>query len=632
MTLQHRELDLDSISPQTAENIRNRARNIGEMIDSRADSDPTGIGWMYPDKDDTWRSASWSTFRTWTHTAAAGLLSIGADAGDVIGIAAATSVHWVLADFATNCIGGATCAIYPNTRTEDVVYMVADAGPRVIFAGTPEIKDRLIGMPEVREQLSHVVVLGGQPDGHGSQPAGSVTEQGVEVLTWADLMVAGRAYEVENPTAVRDHINATGPDTLATLIYTSGTTGLPKGAELTHDSWIYEATAWGSDDTLFDTDIHFVWLPLTHAFGKCMLLIDIYTGSVTALDGRLDQITANLAKLSPSVMCGVPRIFEKIRSAVLTQAEAGGIKSKIVSWALEVGEKSFEYRSTGRTMPPALRAQYALADKLVFSTVRETLGGNVRMFVSGSARLDPGLQRWFFNIGIPLLEGYGVTETSAVSTFNKPQELRFGSVGRAVPGTTIMTSDEDEILIRGGGVMLGYHNNPELTEQVTRDGWFHTGDIGRVDDDGFVYITDRMRDVLKTSNGKFVSPAAVEGALSQKKSISQAVVVGEGHKFVSALIAVDPEFAQAWAKQHSLGDLPVQELVQQPGLREAVQRDIDTVNASLSSWEQVKKFEFLPQEMSTDEGTATPTLKVRRGAVIEKFSPLVDRMYVGLEG
>ena len=352
-------------------------------------------------------------------------------------------------------------------------------------------------------------------------------------------------------------------------------------------------------------------------------------GTISAIDGRIDQIVPNLATVKPDFMCGVPRIFEKVRSAAVNAAPPGSPKGRIIAWAMSVGEKAFPYRSAGLKMPAALAAQYALADRLVFKTVRAQLGGQLAFMISGSAKLNPELQRWYFNLGVPLLEGYGVTETAAVTYFNRPQELRFGSVGKIVPGSAgRIDPDTGEILIKGPCVMRGYHNDPELTARTITDGWYHTGDIGHFDHDRFLYITDRIKDVIKTSNGKFVSPSEVESTLtSSSEAISQAIVVGEGHKFCVALFSLDPDWVRSWCEQQGLPDTDYSAAVRLPLIRAAVQKDVESANSKLGRWETIKRFEILPAEMTVDDGTATPTLKIRRKHAIEHFQPLIDQMY-----
>ncbi|MDY5589850.1 MAG: long-chain fatty acid--CoA ligase [Arcanobacterium sp.] len=623
MALDYQQLDLESLSPQLREALENRWPNVGSALDTRAEATPDVVGWMYPDENDEWQELSWKDFRDRTHLVAAGLLGIGIEPRSAVAISANTSIRWVLTDFAVNCIAAVTCAIYPNTHANDVQFIVSDSEASALVVESQQLLEKMIHIPAIEHNVKRIIILNGGVSGEYAHDE--------RIVTWDSLIAAGERFQADNPGRVRELINSTQRDDLATIIYTSGTTGRPKGVELTHDNWIYEGTAWGANDTLYPTDIHYIWLPLTHAFGKAMLLVDIYTGCVTALDGRVAKIVENMAKVKPTLMCGVPRVFEKVRAGTENAAKPGTPKAALLKHAMKVAEKSFPYRSQGKPMPALLAAQYKLFDKLAYSTIRNLLGGRLRFLVSGSARLDPDLQKWFFNIGIKLLEGYGVTETCAVTTYNRPQDFNFGTVGKLAPGTTARIAENGEILLRGGGVMRAYHHDPELTAVMTEGGWFHTGDVGSIDDEGYVRITDRIKDVMKSSNGKFISPAAVEGALtSSSAAISQAVAVGEGRKFVAALIALDPDWVAQWAKLNGFA-VSYSEALTMPELRRTLQEEVQQANKKLSRWEQVKRFAFLPGEMTAEDGTATPTSKVKRRLVIEKYAELIEKIYAGAE-
>lgn len=622
--------------------------NIGEAIDDRADRFPGQTGWMFPDAAGRWQEMSWNAFRDWVHKVAAGLLSIGIEPGSVASICAPTSIRWVLADFAMSTVGITTNTIYPNTRAADITFILEDSGSQAVFVADAKIAKRFLELgsaeyKNVLSQLRYLIVMdGGLPKGAGT--AGTAAGAGAtnpgaegtteanadpELLSWADIEARGEVWLREHPQAVREAQARTNHDTLATIIYTSGTTGRPKGVEITHGTWIYEAVGWGANDSIRDRQIHFIWLPLSHAFGKCMLLISLYTGTINAIDGRIDKIVENLGVLRPSLMCGVPRIFEKVRAGVMGVAPEGSVKRRLMDWAWRVGEESFPYRSRGLAMPHVLGAKYRVADRLVFSKVREQLGGRLDFLISGSARLAPEIQRWFFNLGIPMLEGYGVTETAAVTYYNRVQELRFGSVGRIIPGSaTRIDPDTGEILIKGPCVMRGYHNDPELTARVVEDGWFHTGDIGYLDEDRFLYITDRIKDVIKTSNGKFVSPAEVEGMLRLHcPGIAQALVVGDGRKYCAALISVEPEWLEQWCKDHGREGLDYSEAARLPEVRQEIAKGVEAANTQLGRWETVKRFTIIPTELRVDDGMATPTLKLRRKHAIEHFGHEIEALY-----
>lgn len=623
MAFEYQQIDYDSLTPNLREALENRWPNVGSALDTRAEATPDVTGWMYPDENDQWQEMSWKEFRDRTHIVGAGLLAIGIAPQDVVAISANTSIRWVMSDFAINCIAAVTCAIYPNTHPDEVNFIVSDAAASSLIVDSQALLEKMINVPAIANHVRHIVVLNGQVSGPLAADE--------RIVTWEQVVATGKRYAAAHPGKVRELINTTTRDTLATIIYTSGTTGRPKGVELTHDNWIYEGTAWGANDTLYPSDIHYIWLPLTHAFGKSMLLVDIYTGCVTALDGRVPKIVENMAKLHPTLMCGVPRVFEKVRAGAENAAKPGSLKATLLKRAMKVAEKSFPYRSAGKPMPPALAAEYRLYDKLAYSTIRNLLGGRLRFLVSGSAKLDPELQKWFFNIGIKLVEGYGVTETSAVTTYNRVEEFRFGTVGKLAPGTRAQVSAEGELLLRGGGVMRQYHNDPELTAKMTAGGWFHTGDVGNIDSAGYVRITDRIKDVAKSSNGKFISPAAVEGALtSTSAAISQAVAVAEGRKFVAALLVLDEEWVEKWAQLNNYR-VSYAEALKMPELRKTVMQEVQRANQKLSRWEQVKRFAFLPGELTAVDGMATPTQKVKRALVIEKYAELIEKIYQGAE-
>jgi long-chain acyl-CoA synthetase len=417
------------------------------------------------------------------------------------------------------------------------------------------------------------------------------------------------------------------PDDLATLIYTSGTTGRPKGVRLAHDSWTYEGVAIEVFDIISPDDLQYLWLPLSHVFGKALIAIQLRIGFATAVDGRIDKIVDNLGVVQPTFMCGAPRIFEKVRARVMTQA-SHGVKAKIFDWAFGVGRQVSPLRLAGKEPSGLLKVQHALADRLVFSKIKARMGGRINFFVSGSAALNREVQEWFYAAGLLILEGYGLTETSAATCVNNPRSTRFGTVGPPIPGSEVKIAEDGEILIKGPGVMRGYHNLPEATAEVMQDGWFATGDIGEVDDQGYLRITDRKKDLIKTSGGKYVAPQKVEGVLKAAcPYISQVVVHGEGRKYVTALITLDPEAIDSWGGGQNLNAASTEELAASPEVRDLIQGYVDQANAKLERWETIKKFAILPSELSIEEGEVTPSQKIRRRAVEQKYADRLDVLY-----
>ncbi len=404
---------------------------------------------------------------------AAGLLSLGLEPEQRVGIASGTRVEWILADLAIMCAGGATTTVYPSTISEDVSYILADSECRVVFA---EDDEQVAKIREHKSELPHlakVVTFVGQTDGDW-------------VISVDDLEKAGQELLDANPGAVDEAIAKIQPDALATLIYTSGTTGRPKGVRLRHSSWTYEGAAIQAQNILHEDDLQFLWLPMAHSFGKVLLSTQLACGFATAVDGRVEKIIDNLAVVRPTFMGAAPRIFEKAHGRIVTMQEAeGGLKEKIFKQAFKVGLEVDRLKREGKPVPFLLAKQHALFDKLVFTKIRERFGGRVRFFISGAAALNRDIAEWFHAAGVLILEGYGLTESSAGSFVNHPQQYKFGSVGPVFPGSEVKIAENDEVLIKGPGIMDGYHNMPEETAKaLTDDGWLHTGDKGAVDADG----------------------------------------------------------------------------------------------------------------------------------------------------
>ena len=421
------------------------------------------------------------------------------------------------------------------------------------------------------------------------------------------------------------------PEHLATLIYTSGTTGQPKGVRLVHDCWTYTAAAQEACGLVDADDKQYLWLPLSHSFGKVLLTGQLSVGFTMAVDGRVDKIIENLPVIQPTIMAAAPRIFEKVYNKVVTTArEGGGLKYKIFSWSVATGQEVSRLRQSGKEPAGALAVKYGVADKLVFSKLRARFGGKLRGFVSGSAPLAPEIAEFFDAANMPILEGYGLTESSASSCVNLVGDNRIGTVGRPLPGTEVKIAEDGEILLRSPGVMRGYHNLPEQTADVLEDGWLHTGDIGELDEHGHVRITDRKKDLIKTSGGKYVAPSYVEGQFKViSPYASQIIVHGHGRNFCTALISLDPEAITGWAAQNGLAEKPYAELVEEPAVRELIAGHIKELNERLQRWETIKSFAILPRDLTVEDGDLTPSMKLKRRAVEDRYRPLIDDMYTG---
>lgn len=598
--------------------LANAPTSFGAYFRKRVQDTPNDTAYSEPDRapegPNTWRTYSWQETREVVDDLAAGLLRRGLKQEERVSICSSTRVEWIFLDFAIACAGGATTTVYPNTGADEVDYIVSDSDSVVFIAEDKTQVDKVVGYEGLREQVHTIVVI---------DPTGVALDD--RVVSYEQLREIGRAHLEERPEVVDEAIAATTLDHLSTLIYTSGTTGRPKGVRLPHRCWVYEAEAIKARNLLGPNEVMYLWLPLSHVFGKALLAAQLSYNYHAAVDGRIDRIVAGLGEVKPTVMCGAPRVFEKVRAAVLT---GSGLKGKISHWAFAVGRDAAEARRKGELGGP-LKLKHAIADKLVFSKLRDKLGGNIKFMISGSAKLNPQVQSWFHNAGIIVVEGYGSTESSAIATVDEPSSPTFGTVGLPVPGLEAKIAEDGELLLRGPSIFEGYHKLPERTAEVlTDDGWYHTGDIAEIDADGKVRITDRKKDLFKTSGGKYVSPQKVEAAITANiPYVSQAIAVGDGEKFVSALVVMDPALLQKWAEKRNLGHLSYAELTQRPEIHASVERQMDRVNARLERWETVKEFAILDHELTVESGGTTANMKIRRSVVSQQYQDLVDGFY-----
>ncbi|MFE7133218.1 AMP-dependent synthetase/ligase [Streptomyces sp. NPDC057638] len=618
--------------------IENRPPSVATLFGERVAATPDAEAFRYPvpsatgQGPDDWKSLSWAGTAERVYAIAAGLIAIGVAAEDRVALLSATRIEWILADLGVMCAGGATTTVYPSTNAEESAYILSDSGSRVLIAEDAsqlaKVRERRAELPE----LAHVVVI----DAEG------VTEDPADpdgwVLTLAELEQRGAQYQESHPEAVKERVGAITRDQLATLIYTSGTTGRPKGVRLAHDNWSYMAKAIAGTGLLSKEDIQYLWLPLAHVFGKVLTSGHIEVGHVTAVDGRIDKIIENLPVVQPTYMAAVPRIFEKVYNGVAAKARAGGpAKYKIFRWAADVAREYAKasqdsFRRTGVASAPfALRAKHKVADTLVYAKLRDAFGGRLRAAVSGSAALSPEIGYFFSGAGIHILEGYGLTESSAASFVNPGEAYRTGTVGKPLPGTEVRIAEDGEVLLRGPGIMAGYHGLPKETAEVLEsDGWLHTGDIGELSPDGYLRITDRKKDLIKTSGGKYIAPTEVE---IQFKAIcpfvSNILVIGADRNFCTALIALDEPTLLGWAKEHGLEGRSYAEVLAAPATSELVQGYVDRLNGGLQRWQTIKKFRLLPRDLDVEHGDLTPSLKLKRPAVERQFTHLIEEMYAG---
>jgi long-chain acyl-CoA synthetase len=592
------------------------ARTVSELLLDRIAATPDREAFRYRAGTE-WRSLSWAEVGKRVRDIATGLRAEGLADEQRCAILSNTRIEWVLIDFGVLAAGGATTTIYPASTAEECAYILGDSASTIVFAENASQVDKLLAQREQLPGVHRVVLIDGKPKGDDDW-----------VITLDELEKRGREHHRRHEEDYERIARSIRPDALATLIYTSGTTGKPKGVELIHDCWVYEAQAIDEMQLLREDDLQFLWLPLAHSFGKVLEVAQLRIGFTTAIDGVIEQLVDNLAVVRPTFVAAVPRIFEKVHNKVVTGATAnGGPKAKIFHWAFGVGRRAAELERKGQRPGLFLSLQRAIAHKLVFSKLQDRFGGRLRFFVSGSAPLARELAEFFHAAGVLILEGYGLTESSAASFVNRPDRYKFGTVGLAVPGTEIKIAEDGEILITGRGIMRGYHNLPEATAEALDGRWLRTGDVGEVDADGFLKITDRKKDLIKTSGGKYVAPQLIEGLLKAHcPYVSQVVVHGDNRNFVSAIVTLDEEAVKGWAKAQGIeGSLA--ELAKRDEIHALIKAAVDEINAGLPSYATVKKFGILPADLTVENGELTTSLKVRRKVVETKYKSVLDGLY-----
>ncbi|HEU4385469.1 MAG TPA: long-chain fatty acid--CoA ligase [Anaeromyxobacteraceae bacterium] len=597
-------------------------RTVPELLLDRVARTPAEEAFRHP-VGAGWESLSWSQAVERIRAVACGLIAKGLEPEQRCAILSNTRMDWVLADYGILCAGGATTTIYPSSTADETAYILSNSGSVVAFVENGEQVGKLASRRDQIPGVRLVVVFDGQPGAEGW------------VMTLAQLAERGREFDAAHPRRFEERARSLRPDMLATLIYTSGTTGLPKGVELNHDCWVKQAAAVDASGVLDHRPaLQFFWLPLAHSFGKMIGTAQLRIGFPTAIDGRLEKIVENLGTVRPTFVCAVPRIFEKVHNKVVQGAQQGGAaKHAIFKWALSVGLEHSRLTRAGKRPGLLLELQRVLADRLVFSKVRALFGGRLKFFVSGSAPLSKEVAEFFHALGILILEGYGLTESSAATHVNLPSRSRIGSVGPALPGMEVKIASDGEVLMRGAWIMRGYHGLPEQTaEALDAEGWLHTGDIGVVDRDGFLAITDRKKDLIKTSGGKYVAPQELEGRLKALSPyVSQVVIHGDRRNYCTALVTLDPEGLASWATQNGLAGTPHSELTQRAEVRAVVQEAVNQLNTTLPRYATVKKFTVMLAEFTEKNGEVTPSQKLKRKVIEQRYRNVLDAMYAGAE-
>ncbi|MGB5952645.1 MAG: AMP-dependent synthetase/ligase [Ornithinimicrobium sp.] len=579
--------------------------NLSDVAERWALSEPTKI-LIRISEGEQWRDVTAEQFWQQVKALAKGFIAAGIEHGARVAIMSRTRYEWTLADCALWTAGAVPVPVYETSSAEQIEWICSDSHAVAILVETAEHASSVASIRDSVKHLNDVWQI----------EAGAVDE----------LIAAGSEISDEDVAARRE---GTKRADLATIIYTSGTTGRPKGCELSHDNFmaLSENTVERLKDVVSEPGSStLIFLPLAHVFARFIEILALASGSTMGHTADPKTVLADLATFQPTYLLSVPRVFEKIYNSSEQKAEAGG-KGKIFAWAASVANRWSIAQDSGGA-GPVLSLQHKIADRLVYSKLRQALGGRCKYAVSGGAALGGRLGHFYRGIGLVVLEGYGLTETTAPTTVNTPDLIKIGSVGRPLPGTAIKIADDGEILTKGNNVFGGYHNNPEAYDEVMRDGWFHTGDLGELDDDGFLKVTGRKKEILVTAAGKNVSPAGLEDRLRGNPLISQCIVVGDARPFIAALITLDEEMLPIWAQNNDLEGLSVEQARTHDAVLAEVQSAVDSANNSVSRAESIRKFHILAGDFTEENGYLTPSIKLRRGRVLSDMADEVEALYV----
>lgn len=565
----------------------------------------------------SWRSITYADLDDRIRAVAKALLDRGIRPGDKVGIYSPNRPEWAIADFAILSVGAISVAIYATETAEGAAYIARDAGMRLVFVDGQAQYDKMKPLVDAQAQLETIVVF---DDG--------VAVDGAASIRFRDFMAHGRGTDKD--AEIDAYLERASAEDLATLIYTSGTTGVPKGAMLTHANFFHQFAAIDDRFDVGPSDRSLCFLPLSHAYERCWSFYVFRCGAENNYLSHPKRVLEYLSDVKPTVMVSVPLLYEKIYAAARARLErASSSKRRLFAWALRIGKRYHEHQRAKRPIGPVLAVEYAVADRLVLAKIRDLLGGPKNFLSAGGAPLSQAVEEFFFAAGLLLCQGYGLTETSPMVSCNAPAAFRFGTVGKPVRDVEVRIGDDGEILVRGPNVMKGYYNKPEETRQAFVDGWLKTGDVGELDADGFLRVTDRIKDLIITANGENVAPQHIETVFTIDPYIEYLIVLGDKRKFLTALIA--PQFSEleAYARAHAIEFSSPGELVRRAEILDFYRARIETLSATLAPYERIKAFTLLDHELTQDAGELTPTQKVKRKALVSKYAGLIENMYRG---
>jgi len=598
--------------------------NLAEMFFTRARELAARPRYRYRVADG-WREVTWQTMAERVRAIAAGLLDLGVAPGDRVALLSNTRPEWMEIDFAILACGALTVPIYQSNLPAECGYIIANSESSVVFVENPkqrakieEVTRRGFELDGVRQTISVRAVITIEGDPGAGESLAALVKRGRDALGHLLGELDARVADLQR-------------DQLATIVYTSGTTGPPKGVLQTHGNHLATVESLLKLGIAREGDVDLFFLPLAHSFARLIEYYGIAAGTITAFARSIDHLAEDLAGSHPHLVPAVPRIYEKLYGRIQGARESGGaLRRALFDWAVGVGRARSRHDQEGRPVPTLLQWQHGLAHRLVFSRIHQLLGGNIRYMTSGGAPLSREIAEFFHAVGIPILEGYGLTETTPSLTVNQPGRFKLGTVGLPLDCCELRIAPDGEILARGANIALGYHRRPEATaESWDREGWFHTGDIGEFDADGFLRITDRKKDLIKTSGGKYVAPQKIENLLKLQPHVSQAVVIGDNRKYCTALITLDQEEVGRWASAQGLRFASPEEMAAHPRVRELIDAEVAAANKELASYESIKYFRILPRDLSTETGELTPSLKVKRKVMAERYRQQIEEMYAG---
>ncbi len=601
-------------------------RNLAEMFFKRA-VDFAAQPRYRVKRDGQWIEVPWPEHERAVWEIAAGLVRTGVEPGVKVALLSGTRPEWIEMDFAIFAAGAVTIPIYPSNLPPECGYILWNSESAYCFVEDPKQLAKILQMLDQGFELDGLV----QKVNLRKIFLLSGDSSDVRVMKVDALRAIGREALAEARPEIERRLARIGREDLATIVYTSGTTGPPKGVVQTHGNHLATLEALEQFGSAFGGrgDVDFLYLPRAHAFARALEYFSTYIGSITAFAQSIESIPQDIRETRPHLIPSVPRIFEKIYARIQSTRDAGSmVEQSVFDYAMWVGREKSLYLQQKKEPPLWLSLASSVADAMVFSKIKQQLGGRVKFMVSGGAPLAREIQEFFHAAGILILEGYGLTETTPILSGNSPDAFRFGTVGKAMPGVTLQIASDGEILAKGPNVAKGYYKRPEATAEAwDSEGWFHTGDIGEISSDGFLKITDRKKDLMKTSGGKYVAPQNVENLLKTQSHVSQAVLIGDNRKYCAALITLDADEIKRWAKQQGLPEMSAEDLAKDPKVIALIDAEVQAVNKHLASYESVKYFRIVPHDFSQETGELTPSLKVKRKFVSQKYADLIEEMY-----